>query len=122
MRYVHNLCCLGGLKTHDGRNVLLFYKEPLQTEIPGLNTSFQNSPEKESPYTPEKPKSEKAGRRGPSSLNTSQQSIMVRDLLDPVDRVESSQFALLLPASVERGDFEQQINSVQMDLDEPYLS
>ena len=41
---------------------------------------------------------------------------------DPVEKVEESQFAILLPSSVERGEFEQRINSVQMDLDQTYLT
>ena len=40
-----------------------------------------------------------------------------RDLHDAVELVEESQFALLMPSTAERGDFEQKINSVQMDLD-----
>ena len=112
------------MRTHDQRKVLLFYKEPLAQEIPGL-TSTENTPTKgdlsmESPAkgTPGKTKHSKTS----SGMNTSTGSIVTRDLLDPVEMVESSQFALLLPSTVERGDFEQQINSVQMDLDEPYLT
>ena len=44
------------------------------------------------------------------------------DLHDTIEVVEESQFALLMPSSADRGDFEQKINSVQMDLDETYLS
>ena len=36
--------------------------------------------------------------------------------------MEESQFALLLPSGASRGNFEDKINSVQMDLDETYLS
>ena len=45
-----------------------------------------------------------------------------QDLHDAVEIVEESQFALLMPSTAERGDFEQKINSVQMDLDQTYLS
>ena len=48
--------------------------------------------------------------------------VEVRDMQDPVEKVEESQFAILLPSSVERGEFEQRINSVQMDLDQTYLT
>jgi len=78
MRYVHGLRCLGGVRTPDGRNVLLFYKQPSHSDS--------------------------------------------CDLHDPIEKVEESAFALLLPSEVERGEFEQKINSVQMDLDETYLT
>ena len=45
-----------------------------------------------------------------------------KELTDPIEVVEESQFALLLPSNADRGDFEGKINSVQMDLDETYLS
>ena len=46
----------------------------------------------------------------------------VRDVQDPADQVEESQFAIVLPSKVERGEFEQRINSVQMDLDQTFLT
>ena len=79
MRYVHNLSCLGGISTPDGRNILLYYNEPPELE------TFSDQAQSRS---------------------------IIRDLADPVEQVESSQFALLLPSEVDRGDFEQQINSV----------
>ena len=45
-----------------------------------------------------------------------------KDLYEAIEVVEESQFALLMPCTAERGDFEQKINSVQMQLDETYLS
>ena len=45
-----------------------------------------------------------------------------KDLYEAIDVVEESQFALLMPSAAERGDFEQKINTVQMDLDETYLA
>ena len=45
-----------------------------------------------------------------------------RDLHEAVEVVEESQFALLMPSTADRGDFEQKINTVQMELDETYLS
>ena len=45
-----------------------------------------------------------------------------KDLQEAIERVEESQFALLMPCTAERGDFEQKINTVQMELDETYLS
>ena len=41
---------------------------------------------------------------------------------DPVKVIEESQFALLLPSSAKRGDFESKVNQVQMELDETYLA
>ena len=46
----------------------------------------------------------------------------VRDVQDPAEQVEESQFAIVLPSKVERGEFEQRINSVQMDLDQTFLT
>ena len=43
-------------------------------------------------------------------------------LKEPVELVEESQFALLLPGSVGRADFEQKINMVQMELHETYMA
>ena len=45
-----------------------------------------------------------------------------KDLYEAIEVVEESQFALLMPSGAERGDFEQKINTVQMELDETYLS
>ena len=47
---------------------------------------------------------------------------LTKNLHDPIETVEESQFALLMPSTADRGDFEQKINTVQMELDETYLS
>ena len=60
--------------------------------------------------------------REPNSVDPNSVAETERNLHDPIEVVEQSQFALLLPSEVERGEFEQKINSVQMDLDETYLS
>ena len=68
MRYVHNLACLGGIKTPDGRFMILYYREPGE-EI-GANQTI------------------------------------LRNLKDPVEIVESSQFGLIHPNNIERSALE----------------